>query len=378
MKIGIDISQIVHEGTGVANYTKELVRHLLTIDQENDYVLFGLSLRKLSILQDFYESLLSLNNKVAAKFYPIPPSLADYLWNRFHLFPIERLVGEIDVFHSSDWIQPPAKAKKVTTVHDLVVYKYPETSNSKIISTQKRRLRWVKKECDLIFADSLATKKDLISILGFDSAKIEVVYPGVGDEFRPADEEEKLRVRQKYNLYSDYILTVGTKEPRKNLAKTAAAFNRFLHHSLVTVQNKPIKLVIVGKTGWGEEDLNEGESVQKLGLVDQKDLPALYSASSFFVYLSLYEGFGLPVIEAMACGVPVLTSDRGSLKEIAAGSALVVDPEMEDEIAVQMTKIYVDSSLRGELRKKGKENAVKYNWRETARTIRSFYQRIKC
>jgi len=181
MKIGLDVSQIVHEGTGVALYTQNLVKNLLETDSENEYVLFGGSLRKKKTLDDYLNQFKN-NKMVEIKTFSLPPLLLEFLWNKLHLFPIEWFIGKIDVFLSSDWLQPPTKARKVTTIHDLIVYKYPETFQSKgghdIVANQKRRLAWVKRECDLIICDSQATKKDVIDILKIPEKKLRVIYPG--------------------------------------------------------------------------------------------------------------------------------------------------------------------------------------------------------
>lgn len=377
MRIAIDISQIVYEGTGVAGYTSNLIRNLLLIDRENEYLLFGISLRKRHLLEKYFADVKHLNSRISCKFLSLPQTVGNLLWNRFHFIALETFVGQIDLFHSSDWIQPPTRAKKITTVHDLVVFKYPQTSHPYIVETQKRRLYWVKKECDKILADSFATKNDLAKILHLDPTKIEVVYPGVAAEYRPIDEEEKIRVRQKYGLGDSYILAVGTMEPRKNLNRVMTTFERFLQHSLIGVREKPIELVVVGKFGWGDRP-KKGKYVRFLGFIEKKDLQALYASAALFFYPSLYEGFGLPVLEAMACGTPVVTSDRGSLKEIVGDSALLVDPEIEEDMAVQMTKVFVDSNLRLELIKRGKENAARFNWETTARQVKEIYEKVTC
>ena len=182
MRIGIDISQTAYEGTGVGNYVKQLVTHLLAIDKENEYVLFYSSLRR-----NFQFSIFNPpaggqndNTKCKIKTFRIPPTLLNFLWNTLHIFPIEWFIGEVDVFISSDWTQPPTvKAKMATVLYDLIVYKYPEETAEKIIAVQKRKLRWVKKECDMIFCISEATKRDAMNILGIAEAKLKVVYPGV-------------------------------------------------------------------------------------------------------------------------------------------------------------------------------------------------------
>jgi hypothetical protein len=174
MKIGIDISQIAYERTGVANYLKNLLQKLLEEDTQNEYVLFYSSLRRpLNVAE------LTLNDKVSLKQFKFPPSVLDLLWNRLHVMPIENLIGNVDLFITSDWTEPPTKrAKKATILYDLIVYKYPEETDKKIIETQKRKLAWVKKECDAIFCISEATKKDAMSILGIGEERLHVTYPG--------------------------------------------------------------------------------------------------------------------------------------------------------------------------------------------------------
>ena len=174
MKIGIDISQIVYEGTGVANYTRNLVENLLKIDKKNEYVLFFSSLRR-----KFIPKFPIPNSQFQIKTFRIPPTFLEFLWNKLHIFPIEWFVGKVDVFLSSDWTQPPTlKAKKVTVVHDLTCWKFPNQMHPRIVAVQKRRMKWVKKECDLIIADSQATKRDLVEIIGIPEKKIRVVYLG--------------------------------------------------------------------------------------------------------------------------------------------------------------------------------------------------------
>lgn len=177
MKIGIDISQLAYERTGVANIVKKLVEQLLAIDKENEYILFYSSLRK-----NFQFSVFNFqsNSNVTIKQFKMPPSLLDILWNKLHILPIENLIGDVDVFISSDWTEPPAKkAKKMTILYDLVVYKFPEETAEKIVKTQKRKLSWVKKETDMILCISEATKRDAIKILGIEDQRLKVVYPGI-------------------------------------------------------------------------------------------------------------------------------------------------------------------------------------------------------
>src|SRR5690606_27203201 len=209
--------------------------------------------------------------------------------------------------------------------------KYPEHQHKTIIETHKRRLDLIKKYEVLVIADSIATKKDLIELDGLDESKIEVVYLASSQDFYDfanLSRQERTKavqaVKQQYNLSNKYILSVGTNEPRKNLERTIEAFKR-LHK-----QFPNLDLAIAGKYGWGKGEnsslKSQNPNLKRLGFVEQEDLAALYSGAEVFVYPSLYEGFGLPVLEAMTVGTPVVTSKRGSLAEVAGEAAEIVNP----------------------------------------------------
>lgn len=177
MKIGIDISQLAYEKTGVANYLGNLVSSLIKTDKDNEYVLFFSSMRR-----SFQFSAFNFQSKpnVSIRRFKFPPTVLDFFWNKLHILPIENFIGDVDIFITSDWTEPPAiKAKKITILYDLIVYKYPQETAGKIVQTQKRKLAWVKKESTKILCISEATKKDAEKILGIDSKRLEVVYPGI-------------------------------------------------------------------------------------------------------------------------------------------------------------------------------------------------------
>ncbi|MDP3941290.1 MAG: glycosyltransferase [bacterium] len=176
MRVGIDVSQVQYQGTGVANYLLPLIAKLVE-DEHHSYVLFYASLRKKppAKLLD-----LASRNNVLLQHVPLPSSAMNLLWNKLHIIPIEQFIGEVDIFISSDWTQPPVRvAKNATILYDLIVYKYPEETDVSIVQTQRRRLRWVKEECDLVLCISEATKKDAIEILKLPEEKLRVVYPGI-------------------------------------------------------------------------------------------------------------------------------------------------------------------------------------------------------
>ncbi|HSX09826.1 MAG TPA: glycosyltransferase [Candidatus Saccharimonadales bacterium] len=177
MKIGIDVSQLAYHNTGVANYLKNLVSSLVKSDRENEYILFFSSLR--GSLPDLNFDLKS-HPHVSLKQFKFPPTVLDLLWNKLHVLPIENLIGDVDIFITSDWTEPPSKkAKKMTILYDLIVYKHPEETDAKIVETQKRKLAWVKKETAMVLCISDATKKDAVEMLGIEEKNLQVVYPGI-------------------------------------------------------------------------------------------------------------------------------------------------------------------------------------------------------
>lgn len=180
MRIGIDISQVVFEGTGVARYVDNLVRQLLTIDTVNEYVLFGASLRQQKKLREFFTSLHSDKNRICLKIIPIPPTVLSMLWNWLHIISIEKFIGSVDIFWSSDWTQPPlGNVQGITTIHDVIALKFPIETDTAIVKTHARRLHWVAKECDMILCDSESTKQDVQTLLHIEPKRLSVIYPGI-------------------------------------------------------------------------------------------------------------------------------------------------------------------------------------------------------
>jgi len=359
MRIGIDISQIVY-GTGVSCYTENLASVLTKIDKENQYVFFGGSLRQKKILEEFIKDHQSA--RCRGVILPISPNIADLLWNKLHILPIDRLIGKIDLFHSSDWSQPPTKAIKITTIHDLAMFKYPETFHPKIIAVHKRRLELVKKECDMVIAVSESTKKDIISILGIPENKIKVIYEAGQGKVKRVTLEKVEKVKNKFKIKGDYLLSVSTLEPRKNLQRIIEA------HKILN--NKNLTLVLVGKIGWGES-LKLGRNTILTGFVSNEELSAFYSGASVLLYPSLYEGFGQNILEGMVCGCPVVTSNISSMPEVAGEAAELVDPLSVESIAEGIKKA-LDN--REDLIKKGYEQIKKFSWEKCARQTLKTYE----
>jgi len=275
MKIAIDLSQILY-GTGVSHYRENLVKNLLKIDKENEYLLFGGSLRRGQELKTRIENL-GTNNKTSVKVFPFPPTLASLVWNKLHILPIEKIIGSIDLIHTSDWAEPPSIYPKVTTIHDLIPLKFPKVTPPAIVAAHKDRLKWVKKESGRIIVPSQTTKNDLIEF-GFDENIIKVIYEA--PNLKKANEREIITAKAKYRIHDDYIIAIGT-NPRKNINRIIDAYN-------LAKSGKNIKLLIVGeKRGPVHEDQR---GVRFLGFVPDHDLGPLLTGSKALIFPSVYEG----------------------------------------------------------------------------------------
>lgn len=360
MKIAIDISQAIY-GTGVSVYTRNLAASLIKLFPDDQYVLFGGSLRRTQEL-----TLLAKKLKGIPKIYPFPPTLMDIIWNSLHILPVEKLIGQVDIVHTADWTEPPSKFPKVTTVHDLIPFIYPQTTTNLVRNAHKKRLAWVMRESEKIIAVSQSTKEDLISILKIPEDKIVVIPEGVEDRYRPQSLDIQEIVKKRYRVNEDYIFSLSTLEPRKNQAKLVKAFK------LVKKDYPNLQLIIGGRTGWGE--IPEAiEGVILPGYIPDADLPGLFSGCLAFVLPSIYEGFGLPPLQAMACGTPVAVSNRSSLPEVVGKAGVLFDPENVESIA---TGIIEAIRNREKLKKMCLTQASKFTWENTARQTHQVYQQV--
>lgn len=357
MRVAIDISSVIYE-TGVSWYTRNLVKSLLKIDETDQFLLFGGSLRRERELRQFVDSVAQKN--VESKIVPFPPILASFLWNNLHRFPIENFIGKVDVFHSSDWTQPPSKAFKVTTIHDLVPLRFPEISHPQIVKAHKQRLKWVKKEVDKVITVSQATKKEIIELLDISPERINVIPEAPDLSFKKHPKEDVSNVLKKYRINRDYLLVVGA-DPRKNISAAIQAFVQ------VRKRMTGLNLVIVGRP-W--EDIPNMEGVKVLGHIGREELASLYSGAKTLVYTSLYEGFGLPILEAMQLECPVVTSNISSMPEVAGKAAVLVNPKDPSNIAKGIEKAFKEKE---ELIKKGKERAREFSWERTAQETLKVY-----
>lgn len=295
------------------------------------------------------------------------------------LFPLRIGAYGFDIVHSlTAWFPRlmPNIRRKIITVHDLTPILFPEFHTKKTVWSFRHVISYSVKKADAIVADSFCTKKDLVERLGVDESMISVIHLGVDHErYHPVKDKMRLaQVRSRYRLPEEFILAVGTIEPRKNMLGLAKAYLR---------AKTAHKLVIAGRRGWMSEPFfrmleSEPELKRDVILLDyvaEEDLPALYGLSQLFVYPSLYEGFGLPPLEAMACGTPVLTSDTSSLPEVVGDAALRVDPYDTDALANAIAKALSEPSLRKRLSRKGIERARAFTWDRSASEVLKVYDK---
>jgi glycosyltransferase involved in cell wall biosynthesis len=357
MKIAIDLSPIIY-GTGVSNYRSNLVKNLLKIDSQNEYILFGGSLRRLDELKSMIHDL-SKNSSVISKVFPIPPRLANIVWNKLHILPIENIIGGVDVVHTSDWAEPPAKfAAKVTTIHDLAPLALPRFTPKIIVETHKERLKWVKSESKIIIAPSEATKLDLLK-LGFDERKIRVIYEA--PNISKAEEKDVEDIKKKYSIHEDYLIMIGT-NPRKNIERSINAYHLAKH-------GKNLKMIIVGENRGLK--IKDERGVRFLGHVPTSDLAPLLTGSKALIFPSLYEGFGVPILEAFGCEVPVVTSNISSMPEAAGGAAILVDPYSVSSITEGIEEAL---SKPKTLIAKGLKRVAEFSWTKNAEETLKVYK----
>lgn len=348
MRIAIDVSQVVY-GTGVSAYTRDFVHSLLKVDRENEYVLFGGSLRKKNeILSQF----------PTAKVFPIPPTMSDFIWNRLHTFPVEKLIGKIDILHTSDWTEPPSGAFKVTTVHDLYPLKFPKMVHPKILEVHKRKLYWVKKESKRIIVPSNSTKEDLITA-GFREDIIRVI-PEAPSRIKIGEAETEA-AKKKYKVQGEYLMAIGV-TPLKNTERIIKAFH-------LASAGKDLKLLIAGRPN--NLKLDDERNIRFLGHIPQNDLTALLSGARGLVFASLYEGYGIPILEGFACGVPIVTSNVGSMPEVAGGAAILVDPTDVSSISEGIAQIIRGAKAYTD---KGSIRVKEFSWDKTAQMTLDVYR----
>lgn len=369
MNICLDLSAAVHHRAGIGRYTQELLTALLSLDPTVAYSVF-------------------YNRAADAR--PDPP--ADHLpaltvpwgdkpWRLrvllSHLLrrPQDSLLPGIDLFHATDHLLPYlGRVPGIFTLYD-VTYLLTDTHatlNRAFLTLMMPRFL---QHARGVIAISESTRRDMLRHYRVDERKVHVIYGGVAPRFQPATQDDIAQVRQKHGLPERFILAVGTIEPRKNLVRLLEAYRSLLD------RGSNVGLVIAGRTGWRSEGFFErltalrlAEQVRLLGPFPDAELPTLYSAADVLAFPSLYEGFGLPVLEAMACGTPVVASNTSAIPEVASEAGILVAPHDVAALAAALERVLADATLRTDLRVRGLAQAARFTWRRSAEATLAVYR----
>lgn len=377
MNIGIDITSLIYD-RGVSRYTANLINALAKHSNLNLFFYGSTFRQKKNLLNKIKKITLDSNAPIKIKIKQIPSKISTKFWN-FGLNKISNIWPNLDLFHSWDWIQPPDKnLPLVSTIHDLAILKFPETAHPKILKMHQKSWKILKERKAHIIAVSKATKKDIIELLKIPAGRIHVIYEALPQETtKVADtlsEEKFEKIKSRLDLSRPYLLFVGTREPRKNLERLIEAWEPL---------SKTHDLIIAGEKGWDKTgSKNSTTDTQKtaprfLGRVSDEELVVLYSEADCFVYPSLYEGFGLPILEAFSFGTPVVTSDVSAMPEVAGNAAELVDPNSTTAIRKAIEKILAeDKTLANKRLQKMIIRLQIFSWEKVARETIEVYNQV--
>jgi len=370
MNIGIDVTSLIYR-RGVSRYTANLVRALSQFSTHN-LSLFGYSLAQKQFLTKITQDLIKPNNQnIKIKIQTLPPSLQKHLW-QFGLNSVSNSYPNLDIFHSWDWLQPPDKnIPIVSTIHDLAILKFPQSAHPKILKAHQKSWKILKERQAHLIAVSHATKRDMVELLEYPNWLIHVVPEAIPTEVENIDrnltEEEADRIKYQLKLDRPFILFVGVQEPRKNLKRLIEAWQPL---------SNQIDLIVAGEKGWDNSSNKQIEHLRFLGRVSDKQLSVLYAEAELFAYPSLYEGFGLPILEAFHHGTPVITSDISAMIEVAGNAAELVNPESVEEIRKAIVIILNEDTLQQQHRlQRMIIRKQMFSWKKVAEQTIKVYQK---
>ena len=353
MRIAFDVSPLSHALSGIGRYLRGSLGGLVEASGgEHEIVPFAPTSPQ--GLKAIPAALAGIPVEPRLRFLPFAHAWRQ-AWSRAGRPPAERFLGAFDVLHYSDWMYPPQRGGvRATTVHDLVPLRFPEWVPGRTYRMHGAKYRDARR-CDVVFANSRFTAREVVELLQVPEERVRVAYPGVDPLFR--------RDGARADLGGPYVLSVATLEPRKNLGVLVSAFR--------LLGRDDLKLALVGAAGWGEQPSLDHPGIVRLGFVDDEELARLYRGASVFVYPSRFEGFGIPIVEAMASGVPVVASSHESMDEASGDVALRADPESAEDVAEAISRALADP---GPAVERGLEHASRFTWLATGRAFLDGYE----
>ena len=380
MHVAIDYTAAVRQQAGIGRYTRNLVGNLADLDARNQYTLF------VAGGWGRGDGLGAWPPNFRVRALPVTDRVLNIVWQRLRIpLPIQIVTGGFDLFHSPDFVLPHVgSSQALLTVHDLSFLRVPQYFVPGFRDYLEGAVSRGVSRANHILADSESTRRDLVELMGVRQDKVSVVYPGVESRFSQVEDSQALaQVRERYQLPDRFALGLSTLQPRKNFDGLIDAFRLLLSHHGDTEEVADLHLVICGGLGWMYEEIQQrvehhglGARIHFPGFVQDADLPALYTLASVFAFPSWYEGFGLPALEAMACGTPVVAADNSSLPEVVGGAGLLVDAASPDDLASALLQLLSNQDLRVAVKRAGLEQAAKFNWHSAAKALIEIYEQV--
>jgi glycosyltransferase involved in cell wall biosynthesis len=377
LRIAIDYTSAVNQNAGIGRFVRQLVNAVVANDPTDSFLLLHANPNPGRVPN--YPS----GSNVTRRVLRVNERWTNILWHRLQVpIPADWLTGPIDLFHSPDFVMPPVQAaRSILTVHDLAFLLYPECADARLRAYLEKVVPRSAMRADYVVADSENTRNDVICLLGVPPERVTVVPGGVDPVFQPVTDPERLAaLRHTIGIdeTTPYILFIGVIEPRKNLMGLIEAFD-----ILKSRRSLPHKLVVAGRRGWlsdgtmdrADRSLYRSDIIFP-GFIPDGELPTLYSAAEAFAFPSHYEGFGLPVLEAMACGTPVVASRASSLPEIVGDAGMQVDPNDPERLASALELLALNPEMRADFSARGQERAKLFSWEAAARVMLDVYHKV--
>jgi glycosyltransferase involved in cell wall biosynthesis len=378
MRIGFDARCLEEERiSGVGEYTFELLKNILEIDRKNTYVVFSNSFKQKNVCH--FDFLKNYTN-VELKRFSVPNKILNFLFWYLRWPKIDSMIGSVDVFLAPNinFLSLSEKCPLIVTFHDLSFERFPNYFS--------RKTRWwheyfvnprkIARSAKMCIAVSESTARDLSEIYKINPSKIEIIFHGVSDEFRTEGQnnEDYSQTRKKYALPDKFVLFLGNIEPRKNVLSVARAFEELISKNSYLSK---YHLILAGNMSSMAKSFIERKNVKLCGYIKRKDRPTIFKLSSVFVYPSFFEGFGLPVLESMASGTPVIASNNSSVSEVCQEAAVLIDPNRPDEIMEALRVLLTNAEFRDNMKERGLAQAKKFAWKQCAENTLALLRRYE-